>query len=143
MSRLRLKRTRKPKIPKLQVSRRHWTAVGNIAIGDMLERVDRQLEPDGKPLKRNAPSTLARKRRRDAFPLSLVDTGKRFHRKSGYEIKRLPRGAGVIVAPRDKKVTGYVIKMGYNLIGMSREAWAAVRAVIRAALRESIKKARR
>lgn len=149
MPRIKLIRTRKPKIPKLRLDRHAWGLVGDIAIGDMLERIDKQQAPDRRKLKRNAKSTRERKRRQGKPILALHDTGKRFHRPEGYKKKFMRRGRGVVVFPKDRKVAKYVTSMypehrtGYRWIGMSKAAWRAVRALIRKELRKQIKKARR
>ncbi len=141
---LKLKRKSAPIRFDLRLSPMFWEKAGKIVVGDIVTRVERQLQPDGARIKRNAPATREKKRREGKNPmLSLIDTGTRFVRASGYGVELLPQGRGVRVYPRAQDVARRLVAAGYRWVGLGRQGVAALRALLREEIRRLLHAAER
>lgn len=91
-----------------------WRAVGEAARDGIVGNVRAQQQHDGKPQKRNAPSTIAAKRRKGRKPLSLIDDPAhyRFGRKQNYFVRVLK--TSVRVGPKAQDIVKYVLAAGYR-----------------------------
>lgn len=109
-----------------------WENVARVVKGDILQRIDTQQQPQGGRIKRNAPSTLARKRKQGKPPLSLVDQHKRLVSSDSYEHEILPGGKGVRIRPRGAErmaLARSLVARGYKWIGLSKKGQRALRAL--------------
>ena len=97
-------------------------ATGKVVVQSIHRNIKNQVQGDGSPLKRNAPSTMERKRRKGRVQRSLVDQFRRFvsramsfsvtASKSIVTIRPTGYSGGGKVGV--DKLSGYVQKMGYT-----------------------------
>ncbi|HJW76567.1 MAG TPA: hypothetical protein VJ787_13035 [Thermoleophilia bacterium] len=127
-------------------SKEFWRDVGAVTIMSIIDNIERQRQASGSALKRNAPSTLERKRKQGRGQRALVDAKHRFVQRGqgSWKIaKYLPRGSGIIIDAATaelRELVGHVRETGYTgWEGLSKDAWGAVLA----AMREEIKRALR
>jgi hypothetical protein len=133
---------RKGGFPDLRLTNRFWRAAAELARDGIVGNVRAQQQADGNPLKRNAPSTRARKQKLGRAQLSLIDDPSqyRFARKSNYEI--VVRKDSMIVRPRAQKILRYVQDKGYTGWMRPPVKWMAdgLRKLLLAALKKRRKK---
>lgn len=141
------RKSRGPTLPPLSFKRRFWTTVAKAMAADQVDRVERQETPGGGRIKRNAQSTLDRKRKQGKPQLSLVDERQSYiqDRFGSYEPVYLPRDSGVKIRIRSakmRKVAEYLIAKGYDWIGISQALDGAIRALFRADIRRQLRERR-
>jgi hypothetical protein len=126
----------------LKLDRKFWENVAHVVVGDNLERIDRQMTPEGGRIKINAPSTLERKRRQGKPEISLVDTATRYIRGGflSYRPTFLPGGTGVRVSPVHMRVARYLLDRGYRWFGLGNRGRAAIRALFREEVRRVLRR---
>lgn len=138
---------RTKKLPNVSVMfpRDFWTEVAKVVEGDILDRIDKQQTPGGSRIKRNAPSTIAQKRKHGRPALSLVDKRKRFVHGNfrSYAPKYKPGGRGVVVRPATadaRRIAMLLLRKGYKWIGLSAQGRRALRSLLRRHIRETVQR---
>lgn len=141
---LRLRRTKKAKLPTLELPEHLLSKLGKIIEGNIIDNIAKQRQASGVPLKRNRPATVRQKIREGATVggkvLSLVALLKRFVRPLGLSWKhsfgrRGKRGASfILVEPATHELKNLVIgvqRKGYRgWFGLSKDGIAAIKATI-------------
>jgi hypothetical protein len=151
MIKLKIERTRVYATPpKLRFPKSFWDKVARVAEGSTLENIRMQKQRSGAGLKRNAPSTRERKRKKGRPQLSLVDEKHRFvkgGRRSWTILKYLPDGIGIEIGGATdalRRLVGYAVDRGYvGWLGLSADGVAAVSALIRKEIKAQFRKAQK
>ena len=111
-----------------------WHRVGDLTVADTIRNVQTQTTIDGGSIKRNAPSTLKRKRRLGRGDKSLIDEHHRFLNEASYAVTVLANGVRVSLTglKRARDIAGFLLLKGYDRwFGLSRRAWQAVVVMMR------------
>lgn len=146
---MKIERTKKgrPWVLEFKLNESDWNRIGEAILKSFLRNVRGQVTATGLQQKKNAPNTIAAKRkkgRRSPANSSLVDDPKtyRFSRGSNYEIDTDKEGATVF--PRDLKVSRYVQKKGYvGWIGVDSRAKRAIVKLFNSFIKRAANRAKR
>jgi len=139
-----LKRTTSVKGKVLIPGRRFLVGIAEICEDSILNNIAKQKSPDGSRLKKNAPSTRARKRRKGRPQLSLVDAEHRLVKgnfRSWKPLRLTP--TEVVVGPATLEVarlTKWTTRMGYDFVGLSKKYVTKMRALFKEEIIRLIKK---
>ena len=122
--------------------------MGAIVGEGIVDNIERQQQADGRALKRNARSTMERKRRLGRALLSLIDKQRRFVKKRGRSWKVLGfTKTSVEVGPATQelsRLSKFVQKKGYTgWLGSSARTQKKQLKIIRAELKRIFDRARR
>lgn len=125
--------------------------VGGVVVSSSINNLLQQKKIDGGRIKANAPSTRERKRRKGRPRLSLVDSVKRFLKRSNYKITATKNQVSVELkdaadgkGPGVKALSIILQKMGYTgWLGLDDTGVDAVRVVIMDWIDELLAKAAR
>lgn len=132
-------------VAKIAISKEFYTKAGNEVVASIGRNVQGQVQSDGNPLKRNAPSTREAKRRRGGRQRALVDRVLRFIRKSYWSVKVSKKGATIQPRARDdfRAIAGYVQEKGYTgWFGLDKAGVRNLRKALREEVETALKKAR-
>lgn len=125
---------------KIRFGNEDFQRAGEVVAGDVRRNILKQKQADGSPLKRNAPGTLSRKRKKGLPLLSLIAEGRRLVKQGAFRVT-LRKGMA-IVRPVHADISRWVQKMGYTgWLGPSREGRKAVIQVFREAIERARKEA--
>lgn len=109
----------------------------------IIDNVLKQKQADGSRLKRNAPSTLDRKRRQARPLLSLVDKKRRFVNASNWKTTTRKNVLRIRATGHLAQLIKYVGEMGYTgYIGVSATVLRVIKKIIKDDIKRILKKAK-
>jgi len=147
----KIKIDKPPKFPALNLGKETFEEVGEIASASIVLNVKSGKQADGSDIKKNAPSTILRKRLRKALFVkggkgsvrSLIDTKGRFIQSKGGSWRWFAHENRAVVEPATaelRKLSRYVQERGYvGWFDVSKKGWTLIRKVIRERLTEIVK----
>jgi len=125
-------------------------AAGKTVVESIHRNIKNQVEPDGSPMKRNAPSTMEKKRRAGRVQRSLVDRFHRFvSRSQSFKVRATKNKA--VVAPTGytgggkigvNKLSVYVQDMGYRFFGLDKRGSDKIGDLVKKRVEEVLAKSR-
>ncbi len=132
-----------PEGGKIRLKLKDWEDIGKLIVVGIQTNINNQQQADGSPIKSNAPSTLARKRKEGKEPKSLIDQFKRFVKRTTSSWFVSPSTESVTVYPSDytggdpsgatlRSLVRSVQARGYvGWFGISKRALSGIRLVVR------------
>ncbi len=143
---VRIVRIRRAEIPKGILNTADFKKMGKTVEAGILKNIRTQKQATGAPIKRNAQSTIDRKRAKGRRIMSLVDRLHRFVKGGGasWRTKATRKGATIEPATSElRNLSRWVQQKGYTgWFDVSKEARAAMRAIMRKAIKREFAKKR-
>lgn len=133
--------------PNMNLNRTEWTTIGDLVIGDIIHKIDKQIQHDGSPLKSNPPGYAAMKAEKNwtqgGVVKALIARFGRLVRRYGWA--RTVQKFGVTVRPRsgiEQRIVQNVQERGYTgWMKPGKEFEKALRELLKQVIEKKLRKA--